>query len=374
MSTSSRTTPGATRRSRSRSSPRSGEPGVRRSAPRPNRRAAARGRGVVASVRSAPRPRGSRAPGPGAASSVGQGAAPGRRRGCAACPRRHRRWPEGTPARHRAGTSWRRAPGTPAPPRSSAASAPTPRREPPRGGRAAPCCCDPAPSPRRPGPRQTGGRQVCAAPSWTSARSGPSRRRSLRHRGRRRGPSSGRPALRSGPATRPAAGRRPRPARRSGMARAGPASLDAEGGAAGFDDRLPAGAAAEMRQQGRLDRLARRPVGSRCSSAARRSRMPGVQKPHWLAPAATKAPAQRLSSSGSSPSTVVTERPATRRTGVTQATRAAPSTQTVQQPHWPWGLQPSLTERQPSCSRSASRREVPSIVLDRDGGPVEARR
>ena len=34
-----------------------------------------------------------------------------------------------------------------------------------------------------------------------------------------------------------------------------------------------------------------------------------------------KAPAQRVPSSGSSPSTVVTERPATRRTGVTQATR-----------------------------------------------------
>ena len=87
--------------------------------------------------------------------------------------------------------------------------------------------------------------------------------------------------------------------------------------------------------------------------------MPGVQKPHWLAPASTNALAQRVLSSGSSPSTVVTDRPATRRTAVTQATRGAPSTQTVQQPHWPWGLHPSLTERQRSCSRSASSREVP---------------
>jgi hypothetical protein len=37
---------------------------------------------------------------------------------------------------------------------------------------------------------------------------------------------------------------------------------------------------------------------------------------------------------------------------VTQATRGSPSTSTVQQPHWPWGAQPSFTERMPSRSRS----------------------
>ncbi len=95
------------------------------------------------------------------------------------------------------------------------------------------------------------------------------------------------------------------------------------------------------------------------SSAANRMRIPGVQKPHWLAPASRKASTQRAWRAGFSPSMVVTERPAIRRTGVTQATRAAPSTQTVQHPHWPWGLQPSLTDRQRNCSRSASRREVP---------------
>src|SRR5205807_1565617 len=36
-----------------------------------------------------------------------------------------------------------------------------------------------------------------------------------------------------------------------------------------------------------------------------------------------------------------------------------PSTRTVQHPHWPWGLQPSLTERQPSSSRKASSSEIP---------------
>ena len=61
--------------------------------------------------------------------------------------------------------------------------------------------------------------------------------------------------------------------------------------------------------------------------------MPGVQKPHWLAPVAMKAATQRSRRSSAQPSSVVTERPATRRTGVTQETRAAPSTHTVQHPH-----------------------------------------
>ena len=73
---------------------------------------------------------------------------------------------------------------------------------------------------------------------------------------------------------------------------------------------------------------------------------------------------------GSSPSMVVTPRPATRRTGVTQETRGEPSTHTVQQPHWPWGLQPSLGDRHPSCSRRASR-SVPPVVVDRDRAAVE---
>ena len=75
--------------------------------------------------------------------------------------------------------------------------------------------------------------------------------------------------------------------------------------------------------------------------------MPGVQKPHWLAPVAANAAAQRSRSSSSRPSTVVTTRPATRRAGVTQATLGAPSTSTVQQPHWPWGLHPSFGLRTP---------------------------
>ena len=98
-------------------------------------------------------------------------------------------------------------------------------------------------------------------------------------------------------------------------------------------DGLPPGAAAEVGPQRRLDIPARRPARPVASSAARRRTMPGVQKPHWLAPVATKAAAQRSRCAGGSPSTVVTRRPATRRSGVTQATRGEPSTQTVQQPH-----------------------------------------
>src|SRR5262249_23113372 len=54
---------------------------------------------------------------------------------------------------------------------------------------------------------------------------------------------------------------------------------------------------------------------------------------------------------------VVTARPATRRSGVTHATRGWPSTSTVQHPHWPCGLQPSLAVRAPRRSRRASSSE-----------------
>ena len=61
--------------------------------------------------------------------------------------------------------------------------------------------------------------------------------------------------------------------------------------------------------------------------------MPGVQKPHWLPPVASKAVTIRSERTGSIPAAVVMDRPTTRRTGVTHETRATPSTNTVQQPH-----------------------------------------
>ncbi len=88
-----------------------------------------------------------------------------------------------------------------------------------------------------------------------------------------------------------------------------------------------------------------------------RQTMPGVQNPHWLAPVAQNASAQRSRVASARPSTVVIDRPATRRAGVTQATRGWPSTSTVQHPHCPWGLHPSLAERSPRSSRRTSSSE-----------------
>ena len=101
--------------------------------------------------------------------------------------------------------------------------------------------------------------------------------------------------------------------------------------------------------------------------------MPGVQKPHWLAPLAAKASTQRALSDGGRPSTVVTERPATRRNAVTHATRAAPSIQTVQHPHCPWGLHPSLTEWQLQLLAQRVQEGGPLLVHDGDRRAVEGK-
>ena len=79
--------------------------------------------------------------------------------------------------------------------------------------------------------------------------------------------------------------------------------------------------------------------------------IPGVQKPHCDPPVARKASAKPSRTAGSRPSIVITDRPATRATGVTHATRGSPSTSTVQQPHCPCGAQPSFTDKRPSRSR-----------------------
>ena len=97
--------------------------------------------------------------------------------------------------------------------------------------------------------------------------------------------------------------------------------------------------------------------------------IPGVQNPHCDPPTSTNAPARRSHTSASSPARVVTERSATRSIGVTQATRASPSTSTVQQPHWPWGAQPSFTEMIPSRSRSTERSDSPGVCAVVTGLP-----
>ena len=108
------------------------------------------------------------------------------------------------------------------------------------------------------------------------------------------------------------------------------------------------------------------------SSPTKRRMMPGVQNPHWLPPVAQKASDQRWTSPSDNPSSVVTDRPDTRRSGVTHDTRGWPSTSTVQHPHCPWGLQPSLTDRRFRGPRSASSR-VPPTSTNSTGWPSTVR-
>ncbi len=97
--------------------------------------------------------------------------------------------------------------------------------------------------------------------------------------------------------------------------------------------------------------------------------MPGVQKPHWLAPWATKADAQTSRAAGLSPSSVVTCRPATRRTGVTHDDARS----TVD----PDGAAPALALgaaavlHGPAPELLAQRIEKRDPVGDRDGIAVE---
>ena len=131
-----------------------------------------------------------------------------------------------------------------------------------------------------PGGAEAGGERRRRRPAGPARRAARCRRRSRRRRGRRRGPRSGRPAPRPGPARRPAAGCAGSPGRRAG-APSTPSALQR-----GLDDRLPARAAAQVGAQRRLDvagASAAAPAPA-ASSAASRMTMPGVQKPHWLAP------------------------------------------------------------------------------------------
>ncbi len=125
-------------------------------------------------------------------------------------------------------------------------------------------------------------------------------------------------------------------------------------------------------QRHRWARSAWRTLGSvRCSTgiAAKRRMIPGVQKPHWLAPAAVSRSIHVGASA--SASSVTTDRPVTRLTGVTHATRAWPSISTVQQPHCPCGAQPSLTLVSPAWSRSASSSEP--LAAQVNGEPLSVK-
>ena len=82
--------------------------------------------------------------------------------------------------------------------------------------------------------------------------------------------------------------------RRRGRGAASGGSRRSRRGVPGVEDRAPAGAAAQVGEQRLLDRgvRRRRALGPQALEAARRC--PGVQKPHWLAPVAQNASAQRV--------------------------------------------------------------------------------
>ena len=195
------------------------------------------------------------------------------------------------------------------------------------------------------------GQRLADRPSRRGRRARRPARRAARCRRRSRPAPSGhvrRDALRAAPLDRGPPARR-----RRGRARCDDGALPDR--RPGVEDRAPAGAAAQVGSSACSTAASSSPPLARSPSS--RTMIPGVQKPHWLAPVAQNASAQAARSSGASPSSVVMRRPATRRAGVTHATRGAPSTSTVQQPHWPCGLQPSFGERTPRWSRSASRSE-----------------
>ena len=78
--------------------------------------------------------------------------------------------------------------------------------------------------------------------------------------------------------------------------------------------------------------------------------MPGMQNPHWTAPASPKAQTQASFSKSVRPSTVRTLFPSILSVVRTQARVAFPSTSTVQVPQAP-SLQPSFTLVRRSSSR-----------------------
>ena len=87
--------------------------------------------------------------------------------------------------------------------------------------------------------------------------------------------------------------------------------------------------------------------------------MPGVQKPHWMAPARTKASWIKWGFSGvPRPSTVMTSAPSSFTTFVMQERTDLPLTMTVQAPHCPFRSQDCLV---PVRCRSPRRRSIRTI-------------
>ncbi len=78
--------------------------------------------------------------------------------------------------------------------------------------------------------------------------------------------------------------------------------------------------------------------------------------------ASTKARAVSSRSAAETPSRVSTDLPSHFSAAVAQVTLAAPSMMARQQPHWPCGWQPSLSDLMPHRSRRASSRDSPGAT------------
>ena len=220
----------------------------------------------------------------GTAVLVGQAAGDGGRPRWRPCRRTPRRWRAASPARRPARTTTRRARGSPARPTSSAACAPSRRRARRPATSAARSCAGPAPCRR-------GARASVSVSATCHVAVVAADRRRARRRAR---VSSAKPPLQrdraptrcgvppssGGPRAAPASRRR-RPDRAG--------SNDSDG----LDDRLPAGAAAEVGGQRPVHGRRRRARASGVSAATRIT-MPGVQNPHCDAPAAANAAAHAV--------------------------------------------------------------------------------
>ena len=266
-------------------------PGVRTTRMTPSRRAAHRPRSADAWARGARRPPARTAPGPPArADRPGDGPRSPPR--TPPCRRRRPRWPVVMPARHPARTTPRRSRRSRARPRSCAACGPidraAPRAAPPTARSAPPSCAAPGPSRRR------ARASVSVSPTTHSP---PAARTATRaSTGAASSAKPPRPSATWSPtccAVRPSMAARSAAAARS---RHRPMRRCAAGdGERRLPDGLPARAAAEVGEQGLVDR-GRRRAAHAAPRPDSRTTMPGVQNPHWLAPAAVNAAAQRSAS------------------------------------------------------------------------------
>ena len=246
-----------------------------------------RRRSAGASGRGARRPRGCTARAP-AGRARRRGGGRRRRPRCRPCRRTPRRWRAASPARRPARTTRRRARGRPARPTSSAAcgtQSPGGTLERPRqrrrrapalarvpASRRASVSVSPtshSPSAPRIGDERIGGAVSSANPPAPAATAGPTP-----------GPSPPSSAARRGAA----------PVLSVGSGPIGPES----NGQDGVDDRLPAGAAAQVGGEGPVRRPPATSRGRRRRAPRRASTMPGVQNPHWDAPAAANARRPRV--------------------------------------------------------------------------------